>query len=101
MPDGRRAHGVMPHKLRDGKAPGSVWRLEELAAPGRCVFYDRGRCAIHPVRPFECSRMLHSRVQGAVKLRHWIVARWTPAALKPYLDWARRRTARRRHRPEE
>ena len=101
MPDGRLRHGVMPHKLRDHKRPGSVWRLEELAEPGRCIFYDRGHCTIYPVRPFECSRMLHSRVQGAERLRHWIVERWTPARLKPFLNWARQRRPAGRARPEE
>jgi len=82
MPDGSLRHGVMPHKLRDGKKPGSVWTLPELAQPGRCVFYDRGLCSIYPVRPFECARMLHSRTNESIKLRRSIVARWTPEALK-------------------
>jgi|GEM_PF-3045920 len=84
MPDGNLRHGVMPHKLRDGKKPGSVWTLPELAQPGRCVFFDRGRCTIYPVRPDECARMLHTRLDTSVKLRHGIVARWTAAALKPF-----------------
>jgi Fe-S-cluster containining protein len=101
MPDGRLCHGVMPHKLRDHKTPGSIWRLEELAVPGRCIFYDRGRCTIYPVRPFECSRMLHSRIQGAERLRHWIVERWTPTKLKPFLTRARQRRSGGRARPKE
>ncbi len=85
MPDGSLRRGVMPHKLRDRKRPGSVWTLAELAEPGRCVFYDRGRCAIYPVRPFECSRMMHDQDLGqARRLRRAIVRLWTPAALAPF-----------------
>jgi len=84
MPDGSRRYGVMPHKLRDGKKPGSLWTLAELAQPGRCVFFDRGKCAIYPVRPHECARMMHDRPDEAVRLRHSIVPRWTAAALAPF-----------------
>jgi Fe-S-cluster containining protein len=95
LPDGSRFHGVMPHKLRDHKQPGRIWTLAELVRPGRCVFYERGRCRIYPVRPFECSRMLHTRPQQAIPLRHYIVERWTLDLLKPYLTWARRPYGRR------
>ena len=91
MPDGSLRHGVMPHKLRDGKKPGGVWTLAELARPGRCVFYDRGRCTIYPVRPHECARMMHDRTGLAVKLRHAIVRRWTDAALAPFAALTRAR----------
>lgn len=84
MPGGELRYGVMPHKYRDLKKPGAIWSLSELAVPGRCIFYDRGRCTIHPVRPFECSRMHHSRLKQAVALRHCIVERWTAAALAPF-----------------
>jgi Fe-S-cluster containining protein len=84
MPDGSLRHGVMPHKLRDRKKPGSVWTLDELAVPGRCVFFDRGRCTIHPLRPHECACMTHGPEHDAVKLRHEIVARWDDKALDPY-----------------
>ena len=73
MPDGSQRHGVMPHKLRDGKKPGAVWTLAELAQPGRCTFFDRGRCTIYQHRPFECSRMIHHAADKAVQLRHHIV----------------------------
>jgi len=91
MSDGTRRYGVMPHKLRDGKKPGSVWTLDELARPGRCVFYDRGKCTIHPVRPYECARMMHDRPEAAVRLRHAIVPRWTAAALAPFAEMVGRR----------
>ncbi len=91
MPDGSRVHGVMPHKLRDRKKPGSVWSLRELADPGRCIFFDRGRCTIYPVRPYECARMIHGRENRAVALRHRIVRRWTDAALRPYAELTGRR----------
>ena len=84
LPDGTLSHGVMPHKLRDGKKPGGVWTLPELAEPGRCVFLDRGKCTIYPVRPFECARMIHDRQKESVRLRHHIVKAWTQAALKPF-----------------
>lgn len=84
MPDGTQRHGVMPHKLRDGKKPGGVWTLLELAEPGRCVFLDRGKCTIYPARPFECARMIHDRQAESLKLRHHIVKAWTQAALKPF-----------------
>jgi Fe-S-cluster containining protein len=87
MPDGTLRHGVMPHKFQDFKKPGSVWSLVELAQPGRCIFYDRGRCTIYPLRPYECSRMLHSQMEQAQALRHWIVRRWTSRALAPYAGW--------------
>jgi len=84
MPDGKQVHGVMPHKLRDGKKAGSVWSLSELADPGRCVFFDRGKCTIYKFRPYECARMMHDRPQEAVKLRHRIVPRWTETALQEF-----------------
>jgi Fe-S-cluster containining protein len=84
MPDGQQVHGVMPHKLRDGKKAGTVWTLLELADPGRCVFFDRGKCTIYKFRPYECARMMHDRPDEAVNLRHRIVPRWTTAALKEY-----------------
>ena len=86
MADGSLRHGVMPHKLRDGKKPGGVWTLPELAEPGRCVFFDRGKCTIYAVRPYECARMIHDRQKEAVRLRRHIVKAWTDAALKPYRE---------------
>lgn len=91
MPDGSQRHGVMPHKLRDGKKPGSVWTLAELAQPGRCAFFDRGRCTIYEHRPFECSRMIHHAADRAVQLRHHIVRSWDDRALKPYAKWTGQR----------
>ena len=91
MPDGNQVHGVMPHKLRDGKKPGSVWTLRELADPGRCVFFDRGRCTIYKYRPYECARMIHDRPQAAVALRHRIVPRWTKAALREFSEFVGRK----------
>lgn len=84
MPGAKRVHGVMPHKLRDGKKAGSVWSLDELAEPGRCVFFDRGKCTIYKFRPYECARMMHDRPDEAVKLRHQIVPHWTGTALKEF-----------------
>jgi Fe-S-cluster containining protein len=86
MPDGTLRSGVMPHKLRDGKKPGALWTLRELERPGRCVFYDRGKCAIYPVRPYECARMIHDRPDAAVRLRHTIIPRWSAAALAPFAE---------------
>jgi len=86
MPDGSLRHGVMPHKFRDGKKPGSVWTLAELARPGRCIFFDRGRCGIYPVRPYECARMIHDRADASVRLRLTIVPRWTDKALAPFAE---------------
>lgn len=91
MPDGTQRHGVMPHKLRDGKKPGGVWTLEELATPGRCVFFDRGKCAIYPVRPYECARVMHDRQREGIRLRHHIVRAWTPAELAPYAELSGKR----------
>jgi len=91
LDDGSLRHGVMPHKLRDGKKPGSVWTLPELAQPGRCIFFDRGRCGIYPVRPYECARMLHDRHREAVRLRRRILTRWTAAALQPFAQLTGRR----------
>jgi Fe-S-cluster containining protein len=89
LADGTQKSGVMPHKLRDGKKPGARWSLGEIAEPGRCVFYDRGRCSIYAVRPYECARMMHDRGDGAVRLRRQIVPRWTDAALAPFLALTR------------
>jgi Fe-S-cluster containining protein len=89
LADGTQKAGVMPHKLRDGKKPGARWSLGEIAGPGRCIFYDRGRCSIYAVRPFECARMMHDRGDGAVRLRRQIVPRWTAAAIAPFLEWVR------------
>jgi Fe-S-cluster containining protein len=91
LPGGRQVHGVMPHKLQDGKKPGTVWSLTELARPGRCIFYDRGRCTIYRFRPYECARMMHDRPDEAVRLRRRIVPRWTAAALKPFAELTGRR----------
>jgi Fe-S-cluster containining protein len=89
--DGERRQGVMPHKLRDGKKPGSRWTLVELERPGRCVFFDRGRCTIYPVRPFECSRMHHEHTPAKTgRLRSDVAAAWTPAELAPYCKLAGR-----------
>lgn len=98
MPDGGLRHGVMPHKYRDHKKPGSLWTLAELAQPGRCVFYDHGRCAIYPVRPFECARMIHGQPKQAAPLRHHIVQRWTAAALRPFEALVGQRLAPREQR---
>jgi len=84
MPGGQLVHGIMPHKLRDGKKPGTVWTLPELARPGRCVFFDRGKCTIYKYRPFECARMMHDRPTEAVKLRQRIIPRWTNGALQEF-----------------
>jgi Fe-S-cluster containining protein len=86
-PEGGRWLGVMPHKLRDGKGPGGRWTLAELQRPGRCTFYDRGRCTIHPWRPFECSRMHHEHSSAkTARLRSDVTARWTDARLAPFLE---------------
>ncbi len=99
LDDGTRRQGVMPHKLRDGKKPGSRWTLAEIATPGRCVFYDRGRCTIYPVRPDECARMMHDRGDRTRRIRRRIVERWTEAALAPFLALADRAARGRRGRP--
>lgn len=91
LPDGSKRHGVMPHKFRDHKRPGHVWTLAELAEPGRCVFYDHGKCEIYPVRPFECSRMIHSHRKELKLLRRWVVEQWTRAALQPFEAWTGQR----------
>ncbi len=84
MPDGKEVHGVMPHKFRDGKKPGSVWTLLELTQPGRCVFFDHGKCTIYKFRPYECARMIHKKTKESVRLRRMIVPHWTGPALKDY-----------------
>ncbi|MBK8164922.1 MAG: YkgJ family cysteine cluster protein [bacterium] len=99
LDDGSQRAGVMPHKLRDGKKPGSRWTLAEIATPGRCVFFDRGRCTIYPVRPDECARMMHDRGDRTRRIRLRIVARWTEAALAPFLALAAGTAVRRRGRP--
>lgn len=91
LPGGTQVHGIMPHKLRDRKKPGAVWTLLELAEPGRCTFFDRGRCTIYRHRPYECARMMHDRPKEAVKLRQRIVPRWTSAALRSYAEWVGRK----------
>jgi Fe-S-cluster containining protein len=75
LDDGSERLGVLPHKLRDGKKPGSRWTLAEIATPGRCVFYDRGRCAIYPVRPDECARMMHDRGDRTRRIRRRMARR--------------------------
>ncbi|MBU0742955.1 hypothetical protein KJ554_11460 [bacterium] len=95
MPGGGLRRGVMPHKLRDHKKPGGLWSLQELAQPGRCIFYDRGKCAIYDVRPYECARMIHGDGHDAVDLRRQVVRAWDDAALAPYLHLARKRGAQR------
>jgi Fe-S-cluster containining protein len=84
LADGSEVHGLMPHKLRDRKKPGSVWSLVELAEPGRCIFYDRGLCTIYKYRPYECARMMHDRPQESIKLRRRIVPHWTREALREF-----------------
>ena len=91
MPDGSERHGVMPHKLRDGKKPGSVWNLDQIDQPGRCSFFDHGLCTIYEVRPDECARMIHGGGHDAVTLRHLIVEAWDDNALKPYRLLTKRR----------
>ena len=84
LPNGKEVHGVMPHKFRDGKKPGSVWTLMELAQPGRCVFFDRGKCTIYKLRPYECARMIHQKTKESVRLRRMIVPHWTGPALRDF-----------------
>jgi Fe-S-cluster containining protein len=84
MPDGSERRGVMPHKLRDRKPPGSKWSLAEMARDGRCIFFDRGRCTIHAVRPYECSRATHGSMDRAVRLRHWVAEHWDRKLLAFY-----------------
>jgi Fe-S-cluster containining protein len=103
MPDGKSQLGVMPHKLRDFKKPGQIWKLTELAEPGRCIFYERGKCAIYSVRPYECSRMQHTDTDLQThELRYFIVNQWDRNELAPYLAWSREnsrgRSGRRRGR---
>jgi Fe-S-cluster containining protein len=98
-PEGTRRGGVMPHKLRDGKAPGGRWTLAELVRPGRCTFYDRGRCTIHPRRPFECSRMHHEHSAAKIaRLRADVAARWTVERLAPFLKLVTGSASRARRR---
>jgi len=87
LPDGTQRPGVMPHKLRDGKKPGSRWTLAEIAQPGRCIFYDRGRCTIYAVRPYECARMMHDRSDQTIRLRRRIVPKWTDGAIRTFLEF--------------
>jgi len=83
--DGEKRQGVMPHKLRDGKKPGGRWTLAELQRPGRCIFFDRGRCTIYRVRPFECSRMHHEQTPAKTsRLRGDVATAWTPDELARY-----------------
>jgi Fe-S-cluster containining protein len=91
--------GVMPHKLRDGKPPGSAWTLGELAEPGRCIFFDRGRCTIYDLRPFECSRMHHDHSAAkTARLRGDVAAAWTARELAPYLKLAKKSSRGRQRR---
>lgn len=96
MADGKVLRGVMPHKLRDFKRPGGIWTLEEIARPGRCVFFDRGRCTIYEHRPYECARMIHGAGHDAVALRRRVASAWTASDLAPYLELAAARRGRRR-----
>ena len=96
MPDGSTTRGVMPHKLQDRKKPGGLWTLEEIARPGRCVFFDRGRCTIYAHRPYECARMIHGDGHDAVALRRRVAPAWRETDLAPYLELAAKRGRRRR-----
>lgn len=40
-----------------GNEPGQEFPVKPV---GRCVFYEKGRCTIHAVKPDECRLMLHS-----------------------------------------
>lgn len=99
LPNGTQRLGVMPHKLRDGKKPGSRWTLAEIARPGRCIFYDRGKCSIYPVRPYECARMMHDRADAAVHLRRLLLPRWTEAAVAEFQKWVGPTRAKPKRRP--
>lgn len=41
---------------------------------GACVFYEGGRCTIHPVKPFECREALHGDADDVIVARHPVVA---------------------------
>jgi Fe-S-cluster containining protein len=44
---------------------------------GECIFYKEGRCAIHPVKPFECSRTDHNMTHEEADEQHkWIAEQW-------------------------
>jgi Fe-S-cluster containining protein len=96
MPDGTIRRGVMPHKLKDHKKPGASWSLGEMAADGRCVFFDRGRCTIHAVRPFECARATHGSMKRAMTLRHHAAEAWTREELGHFSQLCRPSRDRRR-----
>jgi Fe-S-cluster containining protein len=98
LADGTERSGVMPHKLRDGKKPGSRWSLAEIAQPGRCIFFDRGKCSIYAGRPYECARMMHDRGDQTIRLRKRIIPKWTDAALAPFLKLAGAAAVKRRGR---
>lgn len=41
---------------------------------GRCVFYQDGRCSIHPVKPYECRAFIHDQSHDETTKRHEGVA---------------------------
>lgn len=41
---------------------------------GRCVFFDKKLCSIHPVKPFECREYHHSEKEETCQGRHRSVA---------------------------
>ncbi len=58
--------------------PGSTEEHGQVASFGfafgaRCIFYNGGRCQIHPVKPKECRVAGHDNLRGA---HSWIAMRW-------------------------
>jgi len=45
---------------------------------GTCVFFDSGKCKIHPVAPYECQQYHHTQENDETRKRHEYTAKsWT------------------------
>jgi len=49
-----------------GKTPGAEYPSDPC---GVCIFYKKGLCEIHPVKPYECHDMFHDNESGDIHER--------------------------------
>lgn len=64
----------VPRPAIKGEAPGGV---ADPTREGECIFYERGRCSIHKVKPTECCDTDHNTTPTAdANLRMSLINKW-------------------------
>ncbi|MBI4126012.1 MAG: YkgJ family cysteine cluster protein [Deltaproteobacteria bacterium] len=61
------------HPLENGTA------LSPATKPGSttCIFFEKGKCSIHDVKPYECRKVFGcDPARRHARVRDWITAKW-------------------------